>query len=158
MKTAVVIVGHGSRRGNSNKEFESVVAEFAKRHPDHDVSFGYVELAEPALEDALREAAKTHSKVVVLPLFLFAAGHVKNDIPLMLGRVRKDFPKVNFLSARALGVDGRLAQAITDRLLEKDPRIETEAHEYAVVVIGRGSSDPDANGDFHKLVRLVQEG
>ena len=47
MKTAVVLVGHGSRRESSNKEFEKIVAEFAKRHSEYDLSFGYVELAEP---------------------------------------------------------------------------------------------------------------
>jgi len=158
MTTCVLIVGHGSRREKSNEQFLEVVQGFAIRHPSYTVSFGYVELASPSLEEALKEAAKHHKKVVVIPLFLFAAGHVKNDIPLMLNRVRPKFPNVEFLSTRALGVDSRLAKAIDDRLLEKDSRIKDEPHEYAVVVIGRGSSDPDANGDFCKLVRLLQEG
>ena len=34
----------------------------------------------------------------------------------------------------------------------------TAAARTAVVVVGRGSSDPDANGDFCKLARLFGEG
>jgi sirohydrochlorin cobaltochelatase len=158
MKTCVLIVGHGSRREKSNKEFETIFREFSKRHPEYDFIYGYVELASPSLEEALREAAAKHEKVVVLPLFLFMAGHVKNDIPLLLDRVRRDFPEVEFVSARALGADGRLAKAIEDRLIEKDPALTENPQDYAIVVIGRGSSDPDANADFFKLVRLFQEG
>src|SRR3954454_6298548 len=33
-----------------------------------------------------------------------------------------------------------------------------DAGRTAVVVVGRGSSDPDANGDFCKVVRLMGEG
>lgn len=41
----------------------------------------------------------------MLPLFLFAAGHVKNDLPLALAEARRAFPATRFSAARALGVD-----------------------------------------------------
>jgi sirohydrochlorin cobaltochelatase len=158
MKTAVVLVGHGSRVERSNIEFEKVAAEFSRRHPQYDVSFAYVELVMPTLDQALRVAAENHEVVVALPLFLFAAGHVKKDIPSMLEPVRQNFLNVKFILAQCLGADARLAKALDDRLLEKDSRIVEEARDYTVVVIGRGSSDKSANLEFVKLLALLQEG
>ena len=50
----VLIVGHGSREAAANDEFEAFVAAYAERNPGFDVAYGYVELARPALVDALR--------------------------------------------------------------------------------------------------------
>ena len=157
MNTGLLIVGHGSRDPQANLEFESVVATYRATRPDLDVVHGYVELARPSLATALRDLTQRVDSVVVLPLFLFAAGHVKNDIPLALSQAREDFPAVRFTVANALGVHPNLVELAFDRAR---PALEdtTEAAKTAVVVVGRGSSDPDANGDFWKVVRLLAEG
>ena len=157
MSTGLLIVGHGSRDPSANVEFEAVVAAYRAAHPAIDVTHGYVELAKPSLAEALRDLAQRTDLVVVLPLFLFAAGHVKNDIPLALSQARQDFPSVRFTVANALGVHPNLVELAFERAraaLEgaRDPA------KTAVVVVGRGASDPDANGDFCKVVRLLAEG
>jgi sirohydrochlorin ferrochelatase len=157
MRTGVLIVGHGSRDLSANNEFESVVATYRARRPDLDVAHGYVELAGPSLSTALCELAQRVDSVVVLPLFLFAAGHVKNDIPLALSQARENFPLVQFAVANALGVHPHLIELAFERArmaLEG----AAEVAKTAVVVVGRGASDPDANGDFYKMVRLFAEG
>ena len=108
MSIGLLIVGHGSRDPNANAEFESVVAAYRASRPDVDVTHGYVELARPSLAMALRELAQRADFIVVLPLFLFAAGHVKNDIPLALSQARQNFPDVRFTVTNALGVDPNL--------------------------------------------------
>ena len=157
MSTGLLIVGHGSRDPSANIEFESVVASYRATHPDLDVVHGYVELARPSLATAIGDVARRVDSVVVLPLFLFAAGHVKNDIPLALARARQDFPAVRFIVTNALGVHPHLVEMAFERA-----RVALEgaraAGKTAVVVVGRGSSDPDANGDFCKVVRLLAEG
>lgn len=157
MTTGLLIVGHGSRDPNANVEFESFVAAYRVRRPDIEVAHGYVELARPSLSTALRDLAQRADSIVVLPLFLFAAGHVKNDIPLALSQARQDFPAVRFTVANALGVHPNLVQLAFARAR---PALEgaREATKTAVIVVGRGSSDPDANGDFCKVVRLFAEG
>jgi sirohydrochlorin cobaltochelatase len=95
--------------------------------------------------------------VVVVPCFLFTAGHVKNDIPLALAAVRPKFPQVRFEAGRVLGVHPAMAELAFQRACEACSA-EDDAKRTAVVVVGRGASDPDANGDFCKLVRLVGEG
>jgi sirohydrochlorin ferrochelatase/(2Fe-2S) ferredoxin len=157
MKTALLVVGHGSRDAAANAEFEALVRAYRVARPELDVGWGYVELAEPALSDALRDLARRAEHVVLLPLFLFAAGHVKNDLPLALHAARREFPAVRFTPVRALGVDPALAELAFERAkaaLAEPP----DSSKTAVLVVGRGSSDPDANGDFCKTVRLIAEG
>jgi len=157
MTTGLLIVGHGSRDPNANVEFESLVDAYRAARPDLDVAHGYVELARPSLATALRELAQRTDSVVVLPLFLFAAGHVKNDIPLALSQMRQEFPAVRFTVANALGVHPNLVALAFERARAALESVR-EVAKTAVVVVGRGSSDPDANGDFCKVVRLLAEG
>jgi sirohydrochlorin cobaltochelatase len=157
-RAALVIVGHGSRDPAANAEFEALVSGFAAHEPGRDVSYGYLELAEPSLATALERAGAHASNVLVLPLILFGAGHVKNDLPLVLDAARRKFPAVSFLAARPLGVHPLLTALLAERGESASPLSAAERARTAVLVVGRGSSDPDANGDFCKLVRLFGEG
>ncbi|HVR87102.1 MAG TPA: CbiX/SirB N-terminal domain-containing protein [Planctomycetota bacterium] len=158
MRESVVIVGHGSRDPAANLEFETFVSSYRRRRADLDVSHGYVELAEPCLSQALDDAAREADRVVTVPLFLFAAGHVKNDLPIALVGARKRFPEVRFDAARALGVHPNLVDLAFERTEALGLPEGKAIGRTAVVVVGRGASDPDANGDFCKLVRLFGEG
>lgn len=155
----IVVVGHGSREPAANAELEALVAAWAAR-AGHEVTLGWVELARPSVADALAAAAARHDEVIAVPLFLFAAGHVKNDLPLALDAVRARHPEVRLRAARPLGVDPSLAALVWARAVAAAPALADPAAEArtALVVVGRGASDPDANGDFVKLVRLVGDG
>src|SRR5579884_4108215 len=91
-RVAFVVLGHGSREAAANEELERFVDAWrAHRGPCARVAHAYVELARPSLDDALDAAARGADEVVVVPLLLFAAGHVKNDVPLALSRARRRF-------------------------------------------------------------------
>jgi sirohydrochlorin cobaltochelatase len=161
-RTAIVIVGHGSRDACANAELQQLVHAYRRRRPDLDVIHAHVELAEPLLDDALRALAARAQRVVAVPLFLFAAGHVKTDIPLALARARAAHPAVRFHAARALGVQPQLIELARKRALQaaggRPGADGSVLATTALLAVGRGSSDPDANADFYKLVRLIGEG
>lgn len=156
-RTSVLILGHGSRRPRANAEFEALVAAFRRRHPAVDVAHAYIELAAPLLDEALAAAAARADRVLVVPLFLFAAGHVKDDVPRALQRARSAFPAVRFDAAPALGVHRAMSDVALARLAGALPMLAPETSGTALVVVGRGASDPDANGDLCKMVRLLGE-
>jgi len=156
MGTGVLIVGHGSRDPAANQEFESMVAAYRFARPSLEVVHGYVELAHPPLREALQDLARRSDRIVLLPLFLFAAGHVKNDLPLALAEARRNCPSVRFEAARPLGVHPSLVGLLVERARTALGDAPNPA-KTALVVVGRGSSDPDANGDFCKVVRLAAE-
>jgi sirohydrochlorin cobaltochelatase len=179
MTTAVLVVGHGSREDRANREFEALVAGFRARLGARvaEVAQAYVELATPLLDDALAALAARHRTVVVLPLFLFLVGHAKNDVPLALARARAAHPAVRFLAGRELGIHTVLLQLLYERAAaalppgptpvdaaaqppapDSSPPPRDEAARTIAIVLGRGSSDPDANAEFCKLARLFGEG
>lgn len=157
MRTGLVILGHGSRDAAANSDFEALVDAYRAAHPELDIAHGYVELAEPPLATALQQLAHRCDHVVVVPLFLFAAGHVKNDLPLALHQARRELPHVRFTAARSLGVHLGLVELALERVRAAVDAVHATGR-TALVVVGRGASDPDANGDFCKVVRMLGEG
>lgn len=157
MKTSVLVIGHGSRRAGANREMVALVERYRTRRPELAIELGYIELAEPHFSGPLQRLCAASQQVIILPLFLFAAGHLKNDVPLAIARARARFPEVAIRLARPLGVHPELAELVHDRAASVLPG-NAARERTGVIVVGRGSSDPDANGDFCKLVRLVREG
>lgn len=157
-RRSILILGHGSRRPRANAEFEVLVARFRARSRGREVGHAYIELAEPLLREGLAAAARGAERVTVLPLFLFAAGHVKDDVPAALAEARRRSPAARFEASPALGVDPALVATALERAGAAVPLRTDEAARTVLLVVGRGSSDPEANGDFCKLVRLVGEG
>jgi sirohydrochlorin cobaltochelatase len=91
-----------------------------------------------------------------VPLMLLAAGHAKDDIPATLVREKMSHPEVGFEYGRALGIRPELLELMDEKISAAVP--EEEKEETAVLVVGRGSSDPDANSDLFKVSRLFYEG
>lgn len=156
MRDGVLVLGHGSRDPAGNLELEAFARKIAELRPAERVRHGYIELAAPLFADALDGLAVECARIVVLPLFLLAAGHVKHDLPRVLADARRRRPGVAFVAARPLGIDPGVLEIAARRL---DGAVAGgAAEETAVVIVGRGSSDPDANGDLFKVARLLVEG
>jgi sirohydrochlorin cobaltochelatase len=154
VSTALLVVGHGSREARANRAFEDFVAGYRRHRGGERVAHAYLELAEPLADRALAELAREHRRVVVVPLFLFMVGHVKNDIPVALTRARAAFPGVDFLATRELGVHATLVELAWQRASAAAP-LDASA---ALVIAGRGSNDPTANAEHYRLARLIGEG
>ena len=124
------------------------------------VEHGYLEFARPVLRDGLDALrAKGVDRVLAIPAMLFAAGHAKNDIPSVL----KTYTAETGLPidyGRELGVDRLMVAAAGARIQEALDRANDQVpiSETLLVVVGRGSSDPDANSNVTKVTRMLVEG
>ncbi|WP_367898887.1 CbiX/SirB N-terminal domain-containing protein [Leptospira sp. WS58.C1] len=157
-KIAVLVLGHGSREENSNLEFVSLVEAYSLTRPDLKISHAYVELAKPDIETALRDLGEEYSNIIIFPLFLYTSGHIKNDIPIVLDKIKSEFPGHIFKIANSLGIHSKMVSLLRKRAEECIPLSQEQSSKTGVIIVNRGSSDPDANGDFYKTVRLFQEG
>lgn len=155
---AIVVIGHGSRQGEANRQFEGLVRAYSEMAPQYRVRHGYIELAKPFMGDAIQAAAEEADEVVVAPLLLFRSGHAKNDLPLTVQECRRRFPEKSIVMADVLGVHPEMVQAAYSQAEQSGGFQKKSPSKIGIVMIGRGSSDPDANGDFWKLTRLVAEG
>lgn len=158
--TAVLICGHGSRDRTAIEEFDLLVERLRARLAGTDVAHAYLEFARPVIRDGL-EALKARGakRIVCLPGMLFAAGHVKNDLPSEIQAFAQDNPAIDVLYGRDLALDARLIAAAAARIAEAEaaaPPLSRE--ETLLLVVGRGTRDPDANSNVSKVARLLWEG
>jgi sirohydrochlorin cobaltochelatase len=91
---------------------------------------------------------------------LFAAGHAKNDIPAVLNTYEAQHPSMAIDYARELALDAKLINASAARIRAalSEAGEGVPAHETLLMVVGRGASDPDANSNVAKVMRLLWEG
>jgi sirohydrochlorin cobaltochelatase len=167
-RLGVLVCGHGSRNRLAVGEFAQLALQLRERLAPIPVEHGYLEFARPILRDgleALRNQGVEH--VLAVPAMLFAAGHAKNDIPSVLRTwAAESGLRVDY--GRELGVDLKMIQAAGARLREALDRADAEAacagraavprSDTLLVVVGRGSSDPDANSNVAKVTRMLVEG
>jgi sirohydrochlorin cobaltochelatase len=156
---AVLLVGHGSRREKSNDQVRELAVGLEEKL-GIPVDAAFLELAEPAINEAISELVSTVSELTIVQLSLFAASHVKNDVPLAIGRARSKHPALDLHNGAHLGIHPALIELLSERAtaVENEIGISRGNDDVAVVLCARGSSDPDANGDVHKLARLLYEG
>ncbi len=161
MKTGLLICGHGSRDENAVAEFARLVEGVRSRvNGCWPVAHGYLEFARPIIREGLDELrALGCARVLAVPGLLFAAGHAKNDMPMVLKRYGLEHG-MDILYARELGITPALLKVAAQRIEEAEQAHEedTARHETLLVVVGRGASDPDANANVAKVTRLLWEG
>ena len=160
-KTGIMLCGHGSRDAGAVREFGELADAVRAKLPDYDVDHGFLEFARPVIRtglDALRDrGVKT---ILALPGMLFAAGHVKNDIPSVLNTYMAQHPGVTITYGRELGIDPKMIRAagvsVQQALDDADGDVPLE--ETLLMTVGRGASDPDANSNISKISRMLWEG
>ena len=155
---AVVLAGHGSRREKSNEQVRELAVGLEGRL-GLPATAGFIELADPSIDEAIASLAPSVSDVTVVPLSLFAASHVKADVPLVVNEARAEHD-IGVHGGRHLGVHPSIVGLLDDRVaeVEADLGVDRSDDDVLVVLCARGSSDPDSNGDVHKLARLLYEG
>lgn len=159
----LLLVGHGSR----DLEGRDRLLEFAAAYQAGDQSRlvipCFLELTKPSIQDGVdRCVDQGYTDISVLPVLLFAARHNKFDVTNELDRARQRHPQVTFHYGRHFGITPAIIRLWQDRLAALDgPRLNPQGigrEDTVLLFVGRGASDPDANGDVYKLARILWEG
>jgi len=158
MKDTILLVGHGSREKSGNEEIEEFADEWRKRRPDDRIEVCFIEFADPLLDEGLDRAAAGSQRVIVVPLILGAAGHVKMEIPHHIADARKRHPDMQFITAKHLGAGKQVLKALKAQLRKAMQELDApDARNTGVVLLARGSSDKVANGEVAKMARWLFE-
>ena len=160
----VMICGHGSRDKAAVEQFNQLAGEFKKHLKEVEVESGFLEFATPVIRDGL-DALKSRGikKIICLPGMLFAAGHVKNDLPSEINNYAAENPELELIYAADLGIDARMLKAAQARVNEAIASASSGANdvplsETMLLVVGRGTNDSDANSNVAKVTRMLWEG
>jgi sirohydrochlorin cobaltochelatase len=155
-KPAVLLCGHGSRDPEAVAEFEEAAAALRARLAGRAFATGYLEFARPTIGEALAGLRERGAaRILAVPGMLFAASHVKNDLPWEMNSFIAAHPGADVRLGRDLGIDPNLLEAAADRIAAAAPADRSDA---LLVVVGRGTNDPDANSNIAKIARMLWEG
>ncbi len=123
----MVIVGHGSRVRETVGIYETI-ARLASESSGYEVRVGYMKHHRPNLVEAVEGLiAEGYRRIVVVPLFIVPGLHVRDDIPVLLGKKDGHVPEFGYSKVRApedveivyadaIGADPRLAEVVVDRV------------------------------------------
>ena len=170
----LLIIGHGTRDATGVAQFRQLIGRVRDQSAGWlpAVDGGFIELAAPSVSEVVpRLAGGRPTELVAVPLVLSAAGHGKGDIPAALAREQVRHPGLRYRYGRPLGphpvlmdvLEARIDEALGvaapgEQVLDGQARGKEARAGTHVVLVGRGSTDPDGNAEVAKVARLLWEG
>ncbi|NSL87099.1 sirohydrochlorin chelatase [Chitinophaga sp. Mgbs1] len=160
MQKGILICGHGSRDTEGVAHFKVLVQLLQKRYPSCIVDYGFLEFAHPVYAAAVERMYQQGVRhIIALPAILFAGGHAKNDIPYEMNTLQQQYPDLKITMAAHLGITAPLLQLARGMIEAAEAgREAVSRQESCLLLVGRGTNDPDANSDVAKLARMLWEG
>jgi sirohydrochlorin cobaltochelatase len=102
--SAVVLLAHGARDPNWAQPLEGIRTRLERALPGLAVRLAFLEFMPPTLDQAVAAVVADGARVIdVVPVFIARAGHVKRDLPLLVGELERVHPGVEIRLAEAVG-------------------------------------------------------
>lgn len=155
LKRPLLLIGHGTQDLDGKQAFLDFVAAYQSLDTSRPVIPCFLELTEPLISEGVKQCvAEGYTEITALPILLFAARHTKFDVTNALDQAKKTYPQLTFHYGRHFGNHPLILDLWRSRLQQLD----TKPEDTVLLIVGRGSSDPDANSDVYKFSRLLWEG
>ncbi|MBV9386918.1 MAG: sirohydrochlorin chelatase [Chroococcidiopsidaceae cyanobacterium CP_BM_ER_R8_30] len=159
----LLMIGHGTKDEAGRQSFLDLATAYQALDTSRPVLPCFLELTAPTIQEGVDWCiTQGYTELSVLPILLFAARHNKFDVTKELDLARQRYPQLKFHYGRHFGITPEILALWRYRLQQLDqpqynPR-EISCASTVLLVVGRGSSDPDANSDVYKLARILWEG
>ena len=158
LKRPLLMIGHGTRDRDGKQAFLDFVEAYQGLDASRPVIPCFLELTNPLIPEVIdRCVAEGMTEMTALPMLLFAARHTKFDVTNALDHAKQHYPFLKFHYGRHFGNTPLLLDLWRSRLARLDTT-KIPHEDIVLLVVGRGSSDPDANSDVYKFSRLLWEG
>jgi len=152
---AILYIGHGTRSKKGAEEAKAFIQRVMKRVdiPIQEISF--LELTPPLIEEGFQRCVERGAtEITVVPLFLLAAGHIKQDIPEALSSLKVKYPHIEVNVKDPFGVQGTILDGIAELVHSTAGDIGLEDR---LLIVGRGSSDLVVHDDFARIAKGIRE-
>jgi sirohydrochlorin cobaltochelatase len=115
---AIILFAHGARDPEWAAPFGIIKQQLQAARPEVQVELAFQDFMTPTLEAAVAQAAARGAKrVVLVPLFMAQGGHLKQDLPLLVGKICEKHPQLEMQVMPAIGDVPEILQAIGDWVL-----------------------------------------
>jgi len=119
MKTAILLMAHGSRMVLANDTAREVAKMVREMTGFEIVEVSFRELHEPNIQEGIDACvAKGAQRILLKPYFLFMGAHVQHDLPQEIAEARKRHPGLIMEMGAHLGVHRKLAEVEAERIGE----------------------------------------
>ncbi|KAF0219344.1 MAG: cobalamin (vitamin B12) biosynthesis CbiX [Geobacteraceae bacterium] len=119
MKTAILLMAHGSRIPEANSAVDEIAA-MVKHMTGYDiVEVAFREQHSPNIQKGIDACvAQGAQRILLMPYFLYMGAHVLEDLPAELEEAKMRYPNVEMAMGKHLGVHKRLAEVVVERIAE----------------------------------------
>jgi len=115
---AIILFAHGARDAEWAAPFQIIQKQLQQARPEAQVELAFQDFMTPTLEAAVAQAAARGARrVVLVPLFMAQGGHLKQDLPLLVGKIREQHPQLELQVMPAIGDAPEILRAISDWVL-----------------------------------------
>lgn len=122
-RKALILFAHGARDPRWAAPFERLQQLTQEQLPDTVVSLAFLELMTPRLPDLIPQLVQMGcDSVTVVPVFLGQGGHVLRDLPVMIEKLKTDYPQLTLNVANAAGEDPAVLNAIARYCIGSMPK------------------------------------
>jgi precorrin-8X/cobalt-precorrin-8 methylmutase len=161
--TGLVVIGHGSSDPDAILEFQAFMRLLVAAHQGI-VEYGFLEplgiqeAIDRAVRRILADGGEKPAHLVVLPALLLGARHVKEDIPREIDKARGRHPGIDISFGMPLHLHPRVVDLCRIRIQQAVADFSDRSiDEMILLVVGRGTSDPDANEAVLQWTRQLGE-
>lgn len=138
-KTAILLIGHGSRADGANDGMQGVAESLRRRGEYEIVETGFMIRNFPSIEDgAALCVGKGAGTVLMVPYFLHTGLHLIEDLPNAVPRLEKLHPGVRFVLGQPMGLHPKLAEIVEDRIAECKEAAEQGVSIQGDAILQRG--------------------
>ena len=118
--SAIILFAHGARDPQWAEPFQRIQTLVAGALPGIAVELAFLERMTPDLAEAVARVVKSGAmSVTVVPLFLGAGGHVKEDVAALVRDLEQQHTKLEFQVTSPIGEDDELVSAIAQWVVRK---------------------------------------
>ena len=152
---AVLYICHGSRIGEANEQAISFIQQVMKRVDIPIQEIGFLELTEPTIAGGFERCVKKGATTIIaIPILLLTAAHAKIDMPNELTNLKLRFPDVEVKFGQPIGVHEKMIDLLLERVADTKIPIKEDSK---VLLVGRGSSDPDVKRDLTRIAKMLEQ-
>ena len=119
MKTAVLLMAHGSRIAEANDAARAVASMVQEMTGYEIVEVSFREMHDPNIQQGIDACvARGAERILLMPYFLFMGAHVLHDLPEEIAEARKRYPDLVMAMGSHLGAHPKLAEIESERIAE----------------------------------------
>ena len=124
MKTAILMMAHGSRIADANDAAREVAAMVQGMTGFEIFEVSFRELHEPTIQQGIDACvARGAERILLMPYFLFMGAHVQHDLPEEILEAQKRHPGLTMEMGGHLGAHRKLAEIEAERIGESLDRL-----------------------------------